>query len=47
MVTLLTAREADTVIHREFMLALNRAVFKITDATLVPDAGSCTDCAGN
>lgn len=41
----LTAREADTVIHREFMLALNRAVFKITDATLVPEAGSCTDCA--
>lgn len=40
----LTARQADDVIRREFMLDLGKAVFSITDATLVPDAGSCRDC---
>lgn len=41
----MSARDADAYIHRTFMLELDRAAFKITDATLVPEAGSCRDCA--
>ena len=37
-------RDASEYIQREFMLALDRAVFKITDAELLPAAGSCRDC---
>lgn len=40
----MTTRGASEYIQREFMLALDRAVFKITDATLVPAAGSCREC---
>lgn len=40
----MTARQADDLIHREFMLDLGTAVFKITDASLVPEAGSCREC---
>lgn len=40
----LSAREADEFIRRQFMLDLSRAVFSRGDATLVPDAGTCTDC---
>lgn len=39
-----TYKAAEQWIHREFHLELDRAVFKITDATLVPEAGSCRDC---
>lgn len=41
----MTARDADEYIQREFMLQLSKARFKISDATLVPDAGSCNDCS--
>lgn len=41
----MTARQADEYIHRTFMLELDRAPFKVTDASLVPEAGSCRDCA--
>lgn len=37
-------RTASEYLQREFMLALDRAIFKITDASLVPAAGSCRDC---
>lgn len=37
-------RDALDLIHREFMLALKDAPFDPKDATLVPQAGSCTDC---
>lgn len=40
----LSYRQAAEWIHRQFMLDLNRAVFKIADATLLPTAGSCTAC---
>lgn len=40
----MTARQADDLIHREFMLDLGTAVFNITDASLVPEAGSCREC---
>lgn len=41
----LSARDADEYIQREFMLDLSRAVFKITDEGLVPEAGSCRACS--
>ncbi|AIJ45537.1 hypothetical protein O987_06970 [Comamonas testosteroni TK102] len=31
-------------VQNEFMLRLDSARFKITDASLLPEAGSCTDC---
>lgn len=31
-------------IHRNYFLELDKAIFKITDAALVPGAGSCRDC---
>jgi ParB/RepB/Spo0J family partition protein len=37
-------RNAQAWIEREFMLRLSAAKFKITDATLVPTAGSCREC---
>lgn len=37
-------REASALIQRQYMLRLTEAKFKITDATLVPDAGSCRAC---
>ncbi|MGH8758957.1 MAG: ParB/RepB/Spo0J family partition protein [Burkholderiales bacterium] len=40
----LSLRAATAYIQREFMLNLSGAKFKITDATLVPDAGSCKTC---
>lgn len=40
----MSARDADEYIHRTFMLELDRAPFKITDAELVPAAGSCREC---
>lgn len=39
-----TQRQAQDHIHRCYMLRLDRAAFKITDATLLPQAGSCRDC---
>lgn len=40
----MTHKDAAEYIHRTFHLDLSRAAFKITDATLLPDAGSCRDC---
>ena len=37
-------RDCAAHIQREFMLRLDSARFKITDATLLPDAGSCKAC---
>lgn len=37
-------REAAAHVQRNYMLHLDKARFKITDATLVPDAGSCREC---
>lgn len=37
-------RQARELLEREFMLKLGSAPFKITDASLVPAAGSCKDC---
>lgn len=37
-------REAQVFIHREYMLSLSKSVFKITDADLLPEAGSCKQC---
>lgn len=42
--TRMSVRDAQEYVHRTFMLALDRAAFKITDATLVPEAGSCREC---
>jgi ParB/RepB/Spo0J family partition protein len=41
----LSYRAAQAMIQRDYMLHLDRAKFKITDAALVPDAGSCRQCA--
>lgn len=38
-------RAAASYVQREFMLHLDRASFAITDAALVPEAGSCRQCA--
>ncbi len=38
-------RAALAMIQRDFMLRLDAARFKITDATLLPSAGSCKTCA--
>lgn len=40
----LSYRATQEFIHREFMLSLSKAVFKIADANLLPEAGSCKDC---
>ena len=40
----LSHREASALIERQYMLKLAEAKFKITDATLVPSAGSCREC---
>lgn len=40
----LSHRDASALIERQYMLKLSEAKFKITDATLVPDAGSCREC---
>lgn len=40
----LSYREAASLIQRQYMLRLGEARFKITDATLVPAAGSCRAC---
>lgn len=40
----LTFRAAQQRLEREFMLQLGKAPFKITDASLVPGAGSCREC---
>lgn len=40
----LTARSAAVELERRFMLKLSAAPFKITDASLLPDAGSCREC---
>jgi ParB/RepB/Spo0J family partition protein len=37
-------REAAAHVQRTYMLRLDAARFKITDVTLVPDAGSCKTC---
>lgn len=37
-------RECARHVQSEFMLRLDTARFKITDASLLPEAGSCTDC---
>lgn len=37
-------RDASQYIQRDFMLSLDKAAFRITDATLVPEAGSCREC---
>lgn len=41
----LSYRAALAMIQRDYMLHLDRARFKITDATLVVEAGSCRQCA--
>jgi ParB/RepB/Spo0J family partition protein len=40
----LSHRDASGMIERQYMLKLGEAKFKITDATLVPSAGSCREC---
>lgn len=40
----LSHREASNLIERQYMLRLSEARFKITDATLLPKAGSCREC---
>jgi ParB/RepB/Spo0J family partition protein len=40
----LSHREASALLERQYMLKLSEAKFKITDATLVPSAGSCRQC---
>lgn len=37
-------RECAKHVQSEFMLKLDTARFKITDASLLPEAGTCTDC---
>lgn len=41
----LSYREAAEMLQRQYMLRLAEARFKITDETLVPDAGSCRTCS--
>lgn len=40
----LSVRDAAALIERQYMLRLSGATFKITDADLVPKAGSCREC---
>jgi len=40
----MTYKDAEEYIHNTYHLALDRAPFAITDADLVPAAGSCRDC---
>jgi ParB/RepB/Spo0J family partition protein len=37
-------KQASQFVHDNYMLSLTKAPFKITDASLVPDAGSCREC---
>jgi len=39
-----THAQAEAHVHQRYMLQLSRAPFKITDASLVPEAGSCREC---
>ena len=41
----MTFRAAALHINQHYYLELDKAIFKITDAALVPGAGSCRDCA--
>jgi len=41
----MSVRDAQEFVHREYMLDLAGAAFPITSATLLPAAGSCTDCS--
>lgn len=41
---LISFREAQQIVHGDFMLALKDAPFKPADAGLVPAAGACTNC---
>jgi ParB/RepB/Spo0J family partition protein len=38
-------RDCAEYVQREFMLRLDKARFTITDASLLPKAGSCSDCS--
>ncbi|EPD44765.1 hypothetical protein HMPREF9701_00353 [Delftia acidovorans CCUG 274B] len=38
-------RACEDLVQNEYMVRLDRAKFTITDATLVPSAGSCADCS--
>jgi ParB/RepB/Spo0J family partition protein len=40
----LSFRSAQVTLERRFMLQLDKAPFKVADADLVPDAGSCQEC---
>lgn len=40
----LSVRDASSLIQRQYMLKLNVAPWKATDANLVPEAGSCKAC---
>ncbi|APW38996.1 hypothetical protein RD110_18760 [Rhodoferax koreense] len=40
----MSEKQAREHIHDNFMLNLSKAKFKITDASLVPSAGSCREC---
>lgn len=42
---LMSVRAASALIQRQYMLKLAEARFKITDADLLPKAGSCRDCS--
>jgi ParB/RepB/Spo0J family partition protein len=37
-------KQASQFVHDNYMLSLTKAPFKITDITLVPEAGSCREC---
>lgn len=40
----LSFRSAQVTLERRFMLQLDKAPFKVADASLVPEAGSCREC---
>ncbi len=40
----MSVREAQAHLQRQYMTRLELATFKLDDATLVPEAGSCTKC---
>lgn len=42
--SLISHRAAAELMQRQYMLSLSKAPFQITDATLVPAAGSCRQC---
>lgn len=41
----LSFRRAQELVQNDYMLKLSDARFKITDASLIPSAGSCKDCS--